>query len=101
MRSRCQRLTGSVKPVSLDIRPADRVDHELVEAFAELIPQLSSSSPPPTADELSAIIESPDSVLYVARLEGHIVGSLEVVGVLHTDQNADPSLFADADEVLS
>jgi len=62
--------------VSLDIRPAERVDDELVDAFAALIPQLSSSSPPPTAAELGAIVDSPDSVLYVARLDGRIVGSL-------------------------
>lgn len=62
--------------MSLDIRPAERVDDELVDAFAALIPQLSSSSPPPTAAELGAIVDSPDSVLYVARLDGRIVGSL-------------------------
>jgi ribosomal protein S18 acetylase RimI-like enzyme len=62
--------------VSLDIHPADRVDHELVEAFAELIPQLSSSSSPPTAAQLAAIVDSPDSVLFIARSEGRIVGSL-------------------------
>ncbi len=49
---------------------------ELVEAFARLIPQLSSSSPPPTADELSAIVGAPDSVLFVARLDGRVVGGL-------------------------
>jgi len=63
-------------PVSLDIRPADRVDDELVDAFAELIPQLSSSSPPPSAEQLDAIVGSPDSVLYVARVDGRIVGTL-------------------------
>jgi len=62
--------------VSLDIRPADRVDDELVAAFAELIPQLSSSSPPPDAAQLAAIVDSSDSVLYVARVDGRIVGSL-------------------------
>jgi len=62
--------------VTLDIRPADRVDDELVEAFVHLIPQLSSSSPPPTAEELQAIIDAPDSVLYVARIDDVIVGSL-------------------------
>jgi len=62
--------------VSLDIRPADRVDDDLVDAFAALIPQLSSSSAPPGASELSAIVESPDSVLYIARVDGAIVGSL-------------------------
>jgi ribosomal protein S18 acetylase RimI-like enzyme len=65
--------------VSLDVQPANQVDDELVEAFAELIPQLSSSSPPPSADELAAIVSSPDAVLFVARSEGRIVGSLTLV----------------------
>lgn len=59
-----------------EIRPAERVDDELVAAFADLIPQLSSSSPPPGAEELAAIIDSPDSVLFIARVDGAIVGSL-------------------------
>lgn len=66
----------SVTGVTLDIRPADRVDDELVEAFGELIPQLSASSPPPAADELWAIVDAPNCVLYVARLDDRIVGTL-------------------------
>ena len=62
--------------MSLEIRPADRVDDELVAAFAELIPQLSSSSPPPDAAALTAIVDSPDSVLFIARVDEVIVGSL-------------------------
>jgi ribosomal protein S18 acetylase RimI-like enzyme len=62
--------------VTVEIRPTDQVDDELVQAFAELIPQLSSSSPPPTADELGAIVDSPDAVLFVARVDGRVVGSL-------------------------
>ena len=62
--------------MSLEIRPADRVDDELVEAFATLIPQLSSSSPPPSAKELQAIVDAVDSVLLIARLDGRVVGSL-------------------------
>lgn len=62
--------------MTLEIRPADQVDDELVAAFATLIPQLSSSSPPPSVEELQAIVDSPDSVLYVARLDGRVVGSL-------------------------
>jgi ribosomal protein S18 acetylase RimI-like enzyme len=58
------------------IAQADAVDDELVEAFARLIPQLSSSSPPPTAEHLAAIVESPDTVLFLARLDGRIVGAL-------------------------
>ena len=62
--------------VSVEIRPADRVDERLVAAFADLIPQLSSSSPPPAAADLAAIVDSPDSVLFVAWMDGEIVGSL-------------------------
>ena len=60
----------------LDVSPATSVDDDLVAAFAALIPQLSSSSPPPSADDLADIVANPHSVLYVARLDGRIVGSL-------------------------
>jgi len=49
---------------------------EKVNKLLALIPQLSSSSPPPTERELQAIVDSPDSVLFLARLDGRIVGSL-------------------------
>ena len=58
------------------IGAADTVDDELVEAFARLIPQLSSSSPPPGAEQLRDLVEGDDTVLFVARLGGAIVGSL-------------------------
>nr|MCU0261535.1 GNAT family N-acetyltransferase [Ilumatobacteraceae bacterium] len=62
--------------MSLVIRPADQVTDELVAVFARLIPQLSSSSPGPSADELAAIIAAPDQVLLIAELDGAVVGSL-------------------------
>ena len=62
--------------MAVDVSAAEHVDDELVRAFADLIPQLSSSSPPPSAEDLSAIVESADSVLYVARVDGRIAGSL-------------------------
>jgi ribosomal protein S18 acetylase RimI-like enzyme len=52
------------------------VDTELVDAMARLLPQLSRSAPPPTADELREIATSPATVLFVARVEGRIAGSL-------------------------
>jgi ribosomal protein S18 acetylase RimI-like enzyme len=52
------------------------VDDELVEAFTRLIPQLSSSSPPPSHDHLTALVDSEDTVLFVARIDGRILGSL-------------------------
>jgi ribosomal protein S18 acetylase RimI-like enzyme len=66
----------SVSPMTVEVVVADKVDDELTAAFASLIPQLSSSSPPPTAEQLADIVASPDSVLYLARLDGRIVGSL-------------------------
>ena len=56
--------------------PAATVDDELVAAFGRLIPQLSSSSPPPTRDELADIVENPSTVLFLARVDGEIMGSL-------------------------
>ncbi|MEI7546811.1 MAG: GNAT family N-acetyltransferase [Actinomycetota bacterium] len=55
------------------------VDQELVDAFAHLIPQLSRSSPPPTAAEVREMVQSPASYVLVARLDGRIVGTLTLV----------------------
>ena len=58
------------------VERAASVDDDLVESFERLIPQLSSSSPPPTREHLAALVASPDTVLFLARLDGRIVGSL-------------------------
>lgn len=52
------------------------VDDELIDAFERLIPQLSSSSPPPSHDHLTALVSSEDTVLFVARVDGRILASL-------------------------
>jgi ribosomal protein S18 acetylase RimI-like enzyme len=54
------------------------VTDEVVAAFAYLIPQLSSSNPPPDADALTDIAANPHTHLLVARDTdtGQIVGSL-------------------------
>jgi ribosomal protein S18 acetylase RimI-like enzyme len=54
-------------------------DDELVEAMARLVPQLSSSSPAPSAAQLADIVASPTSRLIVARIDGRIVGSQTLV----------------------
>ncbi len=64
---------------AIEIVEATTVTPEIVDAFARLVPQLSSSSPPPTAEELQAIVTSDASVLLLAvdRAAGdRIVGSL-------------------------
>lgn len=61
------------------VEAAREVSDELVRAFARLIPQLSSSSPPPTRSELAEIVASPATELFVARApgpDGPIVGAL-------------------------
>jgi ribosomal protein S18 acetylase RimI-like enzyme len=57
----------------------DAVDPVLVDALARLLPQLSKSSPPPTAAELEEIVASPACSLLVARVDGEIAGSLTLV----------------------
>ena len=74
-------MSDTVIEVSVSVRAATEVDDGLVEAFSRLIPQLSSSSPPPTAAELLSIIDNPNSVLFIAELDGDddvgsVVGSL-------------------------
>jgi len=61
--------------VAITIEPATSVSDGLVRAFARLIPQLSSS-PPPGAAELQAIIDNEHSVLFIARDGEAIVGGL-------------------------
>ena len=62
------------------IRVADNADAEIVEAYQKLTPQLSSSSPPPTKDELAAIIKSDSATVLVAEDEsGTILGSMTLV----------------------
>ena len=64
----------------MTVSEALEVTDELVEAFALLIPQLSTSSTPTSRDELDAIVTSEASVLFLARdAGGRIVGSLTLV----------------------
>jgi ribosomal protein S18 acetylase RimI-like enzyme len=63
----------------VQIREVTEVTDEVVAAFERLIPQLSSSNPPPTREFLTGIASSEASTLLVAEDDGHIVGSLTLV----------------------
>ena len=54
------------------------ITDEVVRAFAELIPQLSASSPSPDADQLSEMAANTNTVLFGARdtENGSLVGTL-------------------------
>ncbi len=66
----------AVPQSDVSVSVVDAVDEELVSAFAYLIPQLSQSSPPPGSDQLQMLVSGADTVLFVARVDGAIVGSL-------------------------
>ncbi len=57
------------------IEIATAVDDELVATVARILPLLSSS-PAPSAEQLQAIVDGPDTALFVARVEGRSVGIL-------------------------
>ena len=65
----------------VDVVEATVVTAQVVEAFRRLVPQLSSSSEPPSEEELDAIVRSPASMLLLARERdaGRILGSLTLV----------------------
>jgi ribosomal protein S18 acetylase RimI-like enzyme len=63
----------------INVDEAKGVTADLVEAFERLVPQLSSSSPPPGEAELAEIVASPCAHLLVAREGDTIVGTLTLV----------------------
>ena len=65
----------------IEIREATKVDAELVEAFARLVPQLSESSALPTSTTLGEIIDSDCSTLLLA-VDSERTGAAAVVGSL-------------------
>lgn len=48
---------------------------EVLAALAYLVPQLSSS-PAPTASQLAEIVNDPETTLFIARVDGAIIGTL-------------------------
>ncbi|CAB4643391.1 unannotated protein [freshwater metagenome] len=61
------------------VEKVQKVTSDVVSAFESLIPQLSRSNPAPTETELNEIVASPASDVFVARVDGNIVGSLTLV----------------------
>lgn len=56
-----------------------RADDALLEAFQRLIPQLTNDNPPPTLDELTALVADASSTLLVARSSSRqIIGALSL-----------------------
>jgi ribosomal protein S18 acetylase RimI-like enzyme len=73
-------MTNSASTV--DVLMADAATPELVEAFARLLPQLSTSAPAPSLESLARIIAAPSNTVLIARdptAGGRIVGTLTLV----------------------
>lgn len=62
----------------MEIFEAKEVTDEMVEMWRKLMPQLSSSSPLPTREQLEAIVNSKSVILFMARENGKLVGSLSL-----------------------
>jgi ribosomal protein S18 acetylase RimI-like enzyme len=61
----------------MQIEIVTQADAELYDAFHRLVPQLTNNNPPPSLDELTALIREPASTLMVARGDaGKIIGAL-------------------------
>jgi ribosomal protein S18 acetylase RimI-like enzyme len=72
-------VAGRLDDVVIGVEAATSVDDDLVAAVGSLIPQLSSSSPPPSKEALARIVDSPGATLFVARDDGRVVGMLTLV----------------------
>lgn len=64
----------------VSIRPVTEVTESLTDAYRVLIPQLSSSSSPPTGEALQRIIESDSAQILIAENEnGEILGTMTLI----------------------
>ncbi|MFZ0664552.1 MAG: GNAT family N-acetyltransferase [Acidimicrobiales bacterium] len=63
-------------PEAIEIIEVTAASDEVVEALRQLVPQLSSSSPPPTLEQVQEMVSSPATVLFIARDAGRVVGTL-------------------------
>ncbi|WP_405728769.1 GNAT family N-acetyltransferase [Streptomyces sp. NBC_01537] len=63
----------------MEVEAVREITGEIAEAFARLVPQLSSSGRAPGAAELAEIVAVPSTVLLVARVDGAIAGTATLV----------------------
>ncbi|MBI1855269.1 MAG: GNAT family N-acetyltransferase [Chloroflexi bacterium] len=60
----------------MQIEVVTQADQKLWDAFQRLVPQLTSNNPPPSRDDLAALVKSESSTLIIARADdGSIIGA--------------------------
>jgi ribosomal protein S18 acetylase RimI-like enzyme len=72
-------VAGRLDDVVISVEAVTSVDDDLVVAVSRLIPQLSTSSAPPSRETLARIVADPGATLFVARDDGRVVGMLTLV----------------------
>ena len=73
-------MKGGYDIFMVSIRPVTEVTESLTDAYRVLIPQLSSSSNPPTGEALRRIIESDSAQILIAEDEnGEILGTMTLI----------------------
>lgn len=65
--------------MSVRVEALTQATDAVVEALARLVPQLSSSAAPVTAEVVRAVLASPANVVLVARSDDRVVGALMLV----------------------
>ena len=65
--------------MTLTVEIARVVNDDLVEGLNRLLPQLSSNVATLTHADVTRLVESPASILFVARSDGSMVGTLTLV----------------------
>jgi ribosomal protein S18 acetylase RimI-like enzyme len=70
---------SAVTADAVQVEVLDQVTGEVVEAFARLLPQLSSSAPPLDRAALDALVGCPANTVLIARSQGTISGTLTLV----------------------
>jgi ribosomal protein S18 acetylase RimI-like enzyme len=63
----------------VEVEAVQHVTSELVDATRRLLPQLSASAAPPSAEDLTRIANHQATTLFIARRGGAIVGMLTLV----------------------
>ena len=73
-------MKGGYDIFMVSIRPVTEVTESLTDAYRVLIPQLSTSSNPPTGEALQRIIESDSAQILIAEDEnGEILGTMTLI----------------------
>jgi len=64
----------------MQIEIVTKVDDELYQAFQRLVPQLTTNNPPPSLNDLAALVRDLASTLIIARSEENkIIGALTLI----------------------